>query len=67
MRDQSCEMYYYENLPISGIATCFDLPACRVDEILTQTVGSLRTEVLGAFKSGEAAAKDSLGRSLAQP
>jgi DNA-directed RNA polymerase specialized sigma24 family protein len=44
-------MYYYENLPISGIATCFDLPACRVNEILTQTVGSLRTEVLSAFKS----------------
>ncbi len=43
-------MYYYENLPISGIATCFDLPACRVNEILTQTVGSLRTEVLGAFQ-----------------
>jgi DNA-directed RNA polymerase specialized sigma subunit len=34
-------MYYYENLPISGIAVCFNLPACRIYEILTQTVGLL--------------------------
>jgi DNA-directed RNA polymerase specialized sigma subunit len=44
-------MYYYEDLPVSGIATCFNLPACRVDEILTQTVGSLRREVLSTFKT----------------
>jgi predicted DNA-binding protein YlxM (UPF0122 family) len=34
-------MYYYENLPISEIADCFNLPGCRIYEILTQTVGSL--------------------------
>jgi hypothetical protein len=43
-------MYYYENLPISRIANCFDLPACRVNEILMQTVGSLRGGILGASK-----------------
>jgi DNA-directed RNA polymerase specialized sigma24 family protein len=39
-------MYYYENLPISGIAACFDLPARRINEILTQTVGLLRNDLL---------------------
>jgi DNA-directed RNA polymerase specialized sigma subunit len=34
-------MYYYENLSISEIAACFDLHACRIDQILTQTVGLL--------------------------
>jgi hypothetical protein len=34
-------MYYYEDLPISRIAACFNLPTCRIYEILTQTVGSL--------------------------
>jgi DNA-directed RNA polymerase specialized sigma24 family protein len=39
-------MYYYENLPISGIAACFDLPARRINEILTQSVGLLRDDLL---------------------
>jgi DNA-directed RNA polymerase specialized sigma subunit len=39
-------MYYYENLPISRIAACFNLPACRIEEILTQTVGSFRNDLL---------------------
>jgi DNA-directed RNA polymerase specialized sigma24 family protein len=39
-------MYYYENLPISGIAAYFNLPACRIDEILTQTVGLLQNDLL---------------------
>ena len=30
-------MYYNENLPISGIAARFNLPACRIYEILRQT------------------------------
>jgi DNA-directed RNA polymerase specialized sigma subunit len=34
-------MYYYESLSISEMAACFDLPACRIDQILTQTVGLL--------------------------
>ena len=49
-------MCYYENLSISEIAACFNLPACRIDEILTQTVGllgdylaSLDTPVQEAF------------------
>jgi len=39
-------MYYYENLPISGIAGCFNLPACRIYEILRQTVGLLGNDLL---------------------
>jgi DNA-directed RNA polymerase specialized sigma24 family protein len=39
-------MYYYENLPISGIAACFNLPACRIHEILRQTVGLLGNDLL---------------------
>ena len=39
-------MYYHENLPISGIAACFDLPARRINEILTQAVGLLRNDLL---------------------
>jgi DNA-directed RNA polymerase specialized sigma24 family protein len=39
-------MYYYDNLPISGIAACFNLPACRIYEILTQTVGVLGKDLL---------------------
>ena len=39
-------MYYYENLPISEIADCLNLPASRVDEVLTQTVGLLRNDLL---------------------
>jgi DNA-directed RNA polymerase specialized sigma24 family protein len=42
-------MYYYENLPTSWIAACFNLPACRVDEILTQTVGLLRNDLFGCI------------------
>ena len=39
-------MCYYENLSISEIAACFNLPACRIDEILTQTVGLLGNYLL---------------------
>ena len=39
-------MYYYENLPISGIAACFNLPACRIYEILKETVGLLGNDLL---------------------
>jgi hypothetical protein len=39
-------MYYYEKLPISGIAGCFHLPACRIYEILRQTVGLLGNDLL---------------------
>ena len=39
-------MYYYEDLPISGIAACFNLPASRIYEILTQTVGLLGKDLL---------------------
>ena len=42
-------MYYYENLPTSWIAACFNLSACRVDEILTQTVGLLRNDLFGCI------------------
>ena len=43
-------MYYYENLPISEIAACFNLPACRVDEILTQTVGLRRNHLIECIR-----------------
>jgi hypothetical protein len=33
-------------LPISRIAACFNLPACRIEEILTQTVGFFRNDLL---------------------
>jgi DNA-directed RNA polymerase specialized sigma subunit len=39
-------MYYYENLPISGIAACFNLSACQIYEILEQTVGLLGNDIL---------------------
>ena len=42
-------MYYYENLPTSCIAASFNLPACRVDEILTQTVSLLRNDLFGCI------------------
>ena len=44
-------MYYYENLPISEIADCLNLPACRVDEVLTQTVGLLRNDLLNRARA----------------
>jgi DNA-directed RNA polymerase specialized sigma subunit len=34
-------MYYHDNLPISEIAACYNLPVSQIDEILTQTVGLL--------------------------
>lgn len=45
-------MYYCENLPISEIADCLNLPGCRIYEILTQTVGLLENE-LSMELSGE--------------
>jgi DNA-directed RNA polymerase specialized sigma24 family protein len=39
-------MCYYENLSVSEIAACFNLPARRIDEILTQTVGLLGNYLL---------------------
>ena len=39
-------MYYYENLTISEIAACFNLPAWRIYEILRQTVGLLGNDLL---------------------
>ena len=39
-------MYHYENLPISEIAPCFNLPVSQIDEILTQPVGLLRNDLL---------------------
>ena len=44
-------MYYYENLPISGIAACFNLPGCRIYEILTQTVGLLGNDLLKNYQT----------------
>jgi len=44
-------MYYYENMPISEIADCLNLPACRVDEVLTQTVGLLRNDLLNRARA----------------
>jgi DNA-directed RNA polymerase specialized sigma subunit len=38
-------MYYYENLPIPEIADCFNLPGCRIYEIITQTVGLLGNDL----------------------
>jgi hypothetical protein len=46
-------LYYYEDLPISGIAACFNLPACRIYEILTQTVGLLGKDLELYTLSGE--------------
>jgi hypothetical protein len=34
-----------QSMPISRIATCFNLPACRVYEILRQTVGLLKRDL----------------------
>ena len=42
-------MCYYENLSISEIAACFNLPARRIDEILTQTVGLLGNYLLNVL------------------
>jgi hypothetical protein len=39
-------MYYHENLPICGIAAFFNQPACRIYEILRQTVGLLGNDLL---------------------
>lgn len=39
-------MYYHENVPISGIAAFFNLPACRIYENLRQTVGVLGNDLL---------------------
>ena len=39
-------MYYHEELPISRIAACFNLPAWRINEILTQTVGLLGDDLM---------------------
>jgi RNA polymerase sigma factor for flagellar operon FliA len=36
-------MYYYENMRLSEIATCFGLTESRICQIHTQTVGLLRT------------------------
>ena len=35
-------MYYYENMRLSEIATCFRLTESRICQILNQTVGVLR-------------------------
>ena len=45
-------MYYYENLSISEIAACFNLPTCRIDEILKQTVGLLGNYILNVSAPG---------------
>jgi len=39
-------MYYCENLSISEIAACFNLPVGRIDKVLTQTVGLLGNYLL---------------------
>ena len=42
-------MYYCENLSISEIAACFNLPASRIYEILTQIVGLLGKDLLNSI------------------
>jgi DNA-directed RNA polymerase specialized sigma subunit len=46
-------LYYYEDLPICGIAASFNLPACQIYEILTQTVGLLGKDLELYTLSGE--------------
>lgn len=38
-------MYYYENLRLTEIATCFRLSECQIDNILTETVDLLNNYV----------------------
>jgi len=47
-------MYYYENLQLTEIATCFRLSECQIDNILTETVDLLNKYLLLA--SGETSA-----------
>jgi predicted DNA-binding protein YlxM (UPF0122 family) len=44
-------MYYYENLPISEIADCFNLPECRIYETLRQTVRLLGNDLLKNYQT----------------
>ena len=39
-------MYYYENLQLTEIATCFRLTECQIADILTETVGLLNNYLL---------------------
>ena len=43
MQKKVLAMYYYENMKLSEIATCFGLTESRISQINTQTVGVLRT------------------------
>src|SRR6516225_9607852 len=43
-------MYYYENLPITGIAACFNLPARQIEEIFTETVALLENDLLKQYR-----------------
>ena len=47
-------MYYYENLQLTEIATCFRLSECQIDNILTETVDLLNNYLLRI--SGETSA-----------
>jgi RNA polymerase sigma factor for flagellar operon FliA len=38
-------MYYYENMKLSEIASCFGLTESRICQIHTQTVGVLRNHL----------------------
>ena len=38
-------MYYYENLQLTEIATCFRLSECQIDQILTETLDLLNNYV----------------------
>jgi DNA-directed RNA polymerase specialized sigma subunit len=38
-------MYYYENLQLTEIATCFRLSECQIDHILTETLDLLNNYV----------------------
>ena len=38
-------MYYYDNLQLGEIATCFRLSECQIDNILTETVDLLNEYV----------------------
>ena len=39
-------MYYYDNLQLTEIATCFRLSECQIDDILTETVDLLNNYLL---------------------
>jgi RNA polymerase sigma factor (sigma-70 family) len=39
-------LYYYEDLPLAEIATCFGLSEDRIRQILSETVDLLRTYLL---------------------